>query len=54
MQLDNRGRPIEDQEIDLGENVLIVDPTQHQTNIQRARRPETRSDADANDSMVRF
>jgi DNA topoisomerase-6 subunit B len=35
MKLDDRGRPIEDRELDLGENVLIVDPTQHQTNIQR-------------------
>jgi DNA topoisomerase-6 subunit B len=35
MQLDNRGRPIEDQEMNLGKNVLIVDPSQHQANIQR-------------------
>jgi DNA topoisomerase-6 subunit B len=45
MVLDNRGRPIEDQEMDLGENVLIVDPTRHQTNIQRPRQEEPDTDA---------
>lgn len=36
MKLDDRGRPIEDPiDLDLGENVLIVDPTQHEAAINR-------------------
>jgi len=35
MKLDDRGRPIEDSALDLGENVLIVDPTRHRANILR-------------------
>ena len=37
MKLDDRGRPIEDvEELDLGENVLIVDPTEAPAAINRA------------------
>jgi DNA topoisomerase-6 subunit B len=36
MKLDDRGRPIEDGELELGENVLIVDPTEAPAAINRA------------------
>jgi DNA topoisomerase-6 subunit B len=37
MKLDDRGRPIEEDaaELDLGENVLIVDPAAHEAAINR-------------------
>ena len=36
MKLDDRGRTIEeDEELDFGENVLIVDPTKHAAAINR-------------------
>jgi len=42
MQLDDRGRPIEEkpEELDLGDNVLIVDPSTHQAAINRVGVPE--------------
>jgi DNA topoisomerase-6 subunit B len=36
MKLDDRGRPIEESEANLGENVLIVDPTEAPAAINRA------------------
>jgi hypothetical protein len=37
MKLDDRGRKVErTQEMDLGDNVLIVDPTNHVAAINRA------------------
>ena len=36
MKLDDRGKPIEDAELDLGENVLIVDPMEAPASINRA------------------
>jgi DNA topoisomerase-6 subunit B len=36
MKLDDRGKPIEDAELDLGENVLIVDPMAAPASINRA------------------
>jgi len=37
MQLDDRGRPIDEkpEDLNLGENVLIVDPTTHKAAINR-------------------
>jgi DNA topoisomerase-6 subunit B len=40
IKLDDRGRAVKDHELDLGENVLIVDPTEHQANIQRTSNEE--------------
>jgi hypothetical protein len=36
MKLDDRGKPIEDGELDLGKNVLIVDPLDSAAAINRA------------------
>jgi DNA topoisomerase-6 subunit B len=43
MKLDDRGRPIEDADVKLGENVLIVDPTEAPAAINRATAPDTQS-----------
>ncbi|QDU54511.1 DNA topoisomerase VI subunit B [Aeoliella mucimassa] len=42
MQLDDRGRPIEEDptEMDLGDNVLIVDPAEHEAAINRVEKVE--------------
>jgi DNA topoisomerase-6 subunit B len=40
VKLDNRGRPIEDAELDLGDNVLIVDPMEAPATINRASSAE--------------
>jgi hypothetical protein len=42
MKLDERGRPIEDAELELGKNVLIVDPLNSAAAINRA--PSTSDD----------
>lgn len=46
MKLDDRGRPIEDdpQDLDLGENVLIVDPAEHEAAINRVAAVEEESE----------
>jgi DNA topoisomerase-6 subunit B len=36
MKLDDRGRPVDDAELELGEYVLIVDPTEAPAAINRA------------------
>jgi hypothetical protein len=45
MKLDDRGRPIEDPDVTLGENVLIVDPTEAPAAINRAAATESESSA---------
>ncbi len=40
VKLDNRGRPIEEEEIELGDNVLIVDPSDGLRHIKRATQEE--------------
>lgn len=40
VKLDARGRPIEEEDVDFGENVLIVDPSDTQHGIQRIQKAE--------------
>lgn len=49
MKLDDRGRPIEDdpKEMNLGDNVLIVDPTHHEAAINRVVTPPEAAEEDA-------
>ncbi len=40
VKMDDRGRKIKAEELDLGENVLIVDPVTHAAAINRVERVE--------------
>ena len=44
VKLDSRGRPIDEEELELGDNVLIVDPADHERHIRRVTQCDREED----------